>query len=612
MIPDSELLRRYAEQGDEAAFAEVVGRHVDLVYSAALRLVGGDAHLAQDVAQGVFTALARWAARLARYVSIAGWLYTTTRCTAGNLRRGRHRRLAREQEAYAMNQPAQTSDINWAALQPVLDEAVCALAAADREAVLLRFFQNKSHREVGYALGLGEDAARKRVDRALEKLRAHFARRGVAVSAGVLAAEIGANSVQAAPVGITAKIINLSLAAPEAAVGNVFLKILFMTTKVKILIALVIILATASALYIGQRKGSEVSATSNTKLTLQKANANVEAPRLPPVVPVAANTSSSSSVHSITPPGVESVTSPPVVGMFLKQLDQLANSPPSNRDKGSIEGQVYTLLLALAHYEPALALSKVGLIDDPKTRGEATGQIYGHWLATQTQQGLAALAQLPDGKQTQAYYLQAFQTWARANSDDPPLAAAAALTLPPGPDQEQALQGAVTGWAYYNPSAVLNWAGGLQPANPAAMYDVVVAASDNAPNLAAQYVDKITDVSAQSKAIQNISVNMTKTDPTATLAWLDQVATGETYDNSVAKLISTVVVKNRTLASALMGQVTKPGVSDAVSDTLASSNWARVFPRDAAAWLQTLPESPARDAAIQKLDSSIGGSRPPH
>jgi hypothetical protein len=289
---------------------------------------------------------------------------------------------------------------------------------------------------------------------------------------------------------------------------------------------------------------------------------------------------------------------------MLKQIDQLANSPPSI----SRTGQISVVIVSLGNYEPALALSKIELIDDPRTRNDATGRIYGLWLETQTQQGLAALAQLPDGKQTQAYYLQAFQTWAEGNPAFPPLAAAAALSLPPGPDQEQALDGVATSWAQvYDPQAVLNWASGLQPANPAALYFAVVEASAKAPNLAAQYVNQLTDTSAQSTAIQNISVNMTKTDPTATLAWLDQVATGETYDNSVAKLISTVVVKNSTLASTLMSQVTKPGVSDAVSATLAGSNWARVFPRDAAAWLKTLPESPARDAAIQKLDSFKGG-----
>jgi RNA polymerase sigma factor (sigma-70 family) len=289
MIPDCELLRRYAELGDEAAFAEMVGRHVDLVYSAALRLVGGDAHLAQDVAQGVFTALARRAARLARHASIVGWLYTTTRYTAGNLRREQHRRVAREQEAYAMNQPAHSSEVNWAALQPVLDEAVCALAATDREAVLLRFFQNKSHREVGDALGLGEEAARKRVDRALEKLRAHFGRRGVAVSAGVLAATIGANSVQAAPVGLAASLTGTSLAgAGGGALSSSFIKTIVMTTKTKLALVGVVAI-TGFALWWFIRPAAVIpEAPMPTKFATTKTvatTAQVEPPKLPPVTP---------------------------------------------------------------------------------------------------------------------------------------------------------------------------------------------------------------------------------------------------------------------------------------------------------------------------------------
>ena len=304
MTPDCELLRRYAELGDEAAFAEVVNRHVDLVYSAALRLVGGDAHLAQDVAQGVFTALARQARSLTKHASITGWLYTTTRYTAGNFRREQHRRIAREQEAYAMEQPVHipAAEINWDALQPVLDEAVCALGATDREAVLLRFFENKSHREVGDVLGLGEEAARKRVDRALEKLRAHFARRGVAVTAGVLAATIGANSVQAAPVGLAATLSGASLAEVGGAlVPYTLATIVFMSikTKLSVAVAFLIIVLSVGIWWFTQ----STTAKGKTSAMPTPANANslklaglVEMPKLPPAVP------SSDSLHDTTTP----------------------------------------------------------------------------------------------------------------------------------------------------------------------------------------------------------------------------------------------------------------------------------------------------------------------
>lgn len=324
----------------------------------------------------------------------------------------------------------------------------------------------------------------------------------------------------------------------------------------------------------------------------------VAAPKLPPVavaapkpLPVAVAATEAKAADQLSPEARS----------LLEELDQWVNSPPSNLSKGQIRGLIDTDIIALAHDDPAVALSKVGLIDDPRLRYDMTGEIYGWWLARDTPQGLAALAQLPDGQQTQDYYLKAFEIWAGGNADSAPLAAAAALGLPAGPDQVQALNGVATSWAMYDPKADLIWAARLPPVDTAALYTAVVAVSATDPNLAAQYVNQLADASAQSKAIQNISVNMAKTDPTATLAWLDKVATGETYDNSVAKLISTVAMKSPALATTLLAQVTKPGESDAVIASASSGYWARANPRAVAGWLRTLPESPARDAAIQKL-----------
>ena len=264
MISDCELLRRYAEDGYEAAFAELVRRHVDLVYSSACRQVGGDAHLAQDVAQGVFTELARQARRLCRHANIVGWFYTTTRYTANNLRRREHRRRTREQEAYAMQSTPAAPEPDWATLQPVLDEAVCALSAADREAVLLRFFQNKNHGEVGSALGLSEDAARKRVDRALEKLRTHFSRRGVTVSTALLAAAITANSVQAAPANLAATLAGGALTGVgSAGWAQTVSPILIMTTKTKLLLGLAFFLALPALFTVNWRQQTSPMVAAN-------------------------------------------------------------------------------------------------------------------------------------------------------------------------------------------------------------------------------------------------------------------------------------------------------------------------------------------------------------
>ena len=139
MYTDTELLKQYAGEGNEAAFTEVVHRYTNLVYSAALRMVNGDAHLAQDVAQRVFSALANQADELSRRVGLVGWLYTTTRFTACVVVRAEQRRRAREQAAFTM-QDEPTAKLDWLQLQPLLDEELCRLGHADREAVLLRFF----------------------------------------------------------------------------------------------------------------------------------------------------------------------------------------------------------------------------------------------------------------------------------------------------------------------------------------------------------------------------------------------------------------------------------------------------------------------------------------
>src|SRR6266446_2380915 len=149
MLNDEQLLRRYAADGSEAAFGELVSRYVNLVYSAALRRAGGDAHLAQDVAQLVFTDLARKAGSLPPEVVLAGWLHRATRFAAAELIRSERRRKRREQEAVVMNISESTSD--WEQIRPLLDEALDELSRTDRDAVILRFMEQRSFSEVGRA-----------------------------------------------------------------------------------------------------------------------------------------------------------------------------------------------------------------------------------------------------------------------------------------------------------------------------------------------------------------------------------------------------------------------------------------------------------------------------
>jgi RNA polymerase sigma factor (sigma-70 family) len=232
MTLDGELLRRYAEVGSEDAFGELVRRHLELVYSAALRQVNGNTHLAQDVAQTVFTDLARKAAVLSQRQVLTGWLYTSTHFAAAKAVRTEHRRHAREQEAHAMNELLDSAapDFDWEKLSPVLDDLMQQLKEPDRDVILMRYFENRPLADIGKVLGLSEDTARKRVDRALEKLRAMVSKQGIGTAVG-LGAALSTNAVQMAPVGLAAVLTSASLAdaAAGAATTLTLLKVMTMT-----------------------------------------------------------------------------------------------------------------------------------------------------------------------------------------------------------------------------------------------------------------------------------------------------------------------------------------------------------------------------------------------
>ena len=220
---DHELLAQYAQgprENSEAAFAALAERHVNLVYSTALRSLG-NSHAAEEVSQAVFIVLANKAGKLSRRVVLSGWLYQTTRLTAANFLRGEIRRQQREQEAFMQSTLQEPSDDPaWRQIAPLLDEALGKLGDRDRNAILLRFFEGKSLAEVGAAAGTSEDAAKMRVNRALEKLRKIFGKRGAAFSVAVIAGAVSANSVHAAPVGLAKTISAVGLVKGVTAGGS--------------------------------------------------------------------------------------------------------------------------------------------------------------------------------------------------------------------------------------------------------------------------------------------------------------------------------------------------------------------------------------------------------
>lgn len=272
MNDDTQLIAAFASERSEPAFAELVARHIDLVYATALRAVNGDAHLAQDVTQAVFVALARKAAGLPPGVVLAGWLHRHTCYVAATAVRTERRRKAREQIALEMRELNDSTEPPWQRIAPHLDEGLSRLHPGDRDALVLRFLKQQDFQSVGTALGISDDAAQKRVSRALEKLRRVLSGRGVALPAAALATALAAGPVIAAPAGMTSGIVAASLsAAGQTNITFTLLK-LMASTKVQITIACAVIVASV-AVPLAVLQNAHAKALQDNAISQQQADA---------------------------------------------------------------------------------------------------------------------------------------------------------------------------------------------------------------------------------------------------------------------------------------------------------------------------------------------------
>jgi RNA polymerase sigma factor (sigma-70 family) len=298
MDTDNQLLESYAKTGSERAFRELVERRINLVHSAALRESGCDLSFAEDITQAVFTELAKNARVLAGHPALSGWLYTCVHRMSTSVRRSEQRRHRREQEAFIMNQllSSDPADNLWKQVRPLLDGVMHELSDEDRTAIVLRFFEDRSLKEVGLALGLTENAARMRVERSLERIRDSLSKRGVNSTASTLAAVLIAGAVITAPASLASTVASGALtAAASSGVSTFTLARLLESTKAKTAVVGTS-LALVFAVFTWQQFRSNRAVAIHTKASISKMAA-VATHQGPPetAVPVEASTNKPSS-----------------------------------------------------------------------------------------------------------------------------------------------------------------------------------------------------------------------------------------------------------------------------------------------------------------------------
>jgi RNA polymerase sigma factor (sigma-70 family) len=343
-MDDVALLREYAERDSEEAFAALVARHVNKVYSVAWRHTRNP-HQAEEITQAVFVTFAARAKKLGAGVVLSGWFYQTARLTAITLLKSEIRRVRREEEARAQTMLNDNENGAWTRIEPLLDTAMAGLSALDRHAVVLRFFDGKSMEQIGSALGASEDAAKKRVNRAVEKLRRFFKKRGVALSAGALMAAISAHSVQAAPPALAKSLVATALAQGAASGASTLTLVngatkIMAWTKLKFGVVALVVAGVATTLVIQQRERDnlrgELAAARGRIAELQSENANlsaraVEAKRpsrlgSPPAEPSGANLPPASLYARLLKDGSDARLTPEQVQPYLLANGRNASS----------------------------------------------------------------------------------------------------------------------------------------------------------------------------------------------------------------------------------------------------------------------------------------------
>ncbi|MEW6303478.1 MAG: sigma-70 family RNA polymerase sigma factor [Verrucomicrobiota bacterium] len=611
-MEDSALLKAFSKSGAEDAFQALVQRHLGLVRGIALRRTG-DSALAEEIAQNVFTVLARKAHRLMPHSTLAGWLYRTTMIECAEALR---RRYAHERKMKAFSEAAR-ADTNghsvWKDALPLLDEAMDALPAADRDIILQRFFERKGFRDIGAALGKSEDAAQKQTERALQKLNRILQRKGVVLSAVALASGLAAQLAHAAPAGLAQAVTQGAIAGAQTWNAKILILKTLQAMNVKTKLAAAVVVAAAIPLAMQWNENADLR-REVAQLKQQLADAlKSRAPARP--TPTAAVARPRSTARSEMAAPAATAASPSPEAKYVSALNwrqALFEQDPVRRAQAI--AQLLAELTAATAPEAAQAFA------DARANGSTFGEEYRLFLrAWGKLDGAAAVAHLTSsgGKLTNsAEMLAALAGWASAN---PHNAKAWIETLPEDAPREDLIYGLLDGWSMVDFRGASAYAES-RPRSAArdGFRELLLQRSLAAGGIAGaqDWFARIPDDEHNSlykqRAFGEVIKAMLYRDPSAAAQWIAQLGghpcvTGDAVKLAAAKLAesspSQAMHWLQSLSSLGPDQLTA-GLTKVVDA------WSRQDPHAAGTWLNQNRQHPAYDTLAARFARSLAAENP--
>jgi RNA polymerase sigma factor (sigma-70 family) len=523
MTDSQRLIAEYVERGSEAAFRELVARYLDLVHSAALRLVGGDVHLAEDVSQTVFSHLARTARSLPDNLMLGGWLHRHTCFVAAKLMRGERRRQSRERQAVEMNALDNDADRSFPRLAPLLDEAINELAEPERTAILLRFFEQQDFRQLGETIGSSQDAARMRVNRALEKLETLLKRRGITSTAAALSVALAAGSVQAAPAGLAAAIAVDALAETALATSSAvaLTKTIAMTTLQKTIIGATLAVAVGTGIFEARRNSElrrevqmlqeqQASITKEVQqLTQGQEDSKAQLAVLLAKPPPAPTNAVAAAPVNVNPKMIPS-------NMVEAEIERAFAEPRRGRREAAL--QRLSRSIAPEDLPRALAF----LAQRPGTNGVQSplfNELANQWGAKDPDAAINWAYGLADTNTQKDAVVGVLKGWTHPN---PEAAAAYAAALPAGPLQEAGVMQVVHEWSFWDSGGAADWIGQFPPGDlrNKALDPLFFWGNGQCPAALAELLDTFADPELYKKYGENMAQVWLARDETAARAWI--------------------------------------------------------------------------------------------